>query len=316
MAGGPPVGKGAREHPARVPPWIAMEPIERARLSLEGLSVGDAFGERFFGVEEHVAALVERRATPGGRRWPYTDDTEMALSIVDQLDRAGAIDQDALAAAFAHRMQPGRGYGAGAYRVLMNIREGGDWRRASRGNFRGRGSFGNGAAMRAAPLGAFFADEVERCAHEARLSAEITHAHEEGIAGAVAVAAGAALAWARHGSELPLGRQWLRELRELVPASLVRDGIDRALGLESETSTRHAASALGNGSDVTAPDTVPFCLWVASWYSHDFPEAMWQTVSALGDRDTTCAIVGGIVSLQVGEEGIPGEWREAREPLP
>jgi len=25
-----------------------MEPIDRARLSLEGLSVGDAFGERFF----------------------------------------------------------------------------------------------------------------------------------------------------------------------------------------------------------------------------------------------------------------------------
>jgi ADP-ribosylglycohydrolase len=67
---------------------------------------------------------------------------------------------------------------------------------------------------------------------------------------------------------------------------------------------------------VTAPDTVPFCLWVASWFSHDFVEAMWQTVSALGDRDTTCAIVGGIVSLQVGEEGIPDSWREAREALP
>jgi ADP-ribosylglycohydrolase len=42
---------------------------------------------------------------------------------------------------------------------------------------------------------------------------------------------------------------------------------------------------------------------------------MWQTVSALGDRDTTCAIVGGIVAVQVGEEGIPPEWRQAREPL-
>ena len=43
---------------------------------------------------------------------------------------------------------------------------------------------------------------------------------------------------------------------------------------------------------------------------------MWQTVSALGDRDTTCAIVGGIVSLQVGQAEIPAEWRDAREPLP
>jgi ADP-ribosylglycohydrolase len=293
-----------------------VDPIERARLSLEGLSVGDAFGERFFGVDEHVAALVARRAMPGGRMWRYTDDTEMASSIVEQLAVAGAIDQDHLARAFASRMDPARGYGAGAYRVLMHVKEGGDWRRASRGNFRGNGSFGNGAAMRVAPLGAFFAHDIDRCIEEARLSAEITHAHEEGIAGAIAVAAAAALAWERNGSELPLGRVWLRRVRDVVPDGHVRAGIDEALGLPSGTSTRIAARALGNGAEVTAPDTVPFCLWIASWYSHDFVEAMWQTVSALGDRDTTCAIVGGIVSVQLGENGIPEEWRAAREPLP
>jgi ADP-ribosylglycohydrolase len=293
-----------------------MEPIQRARLSLEGLSVGDAFGERFFGVDEHMATLVERRAMPGERMWRYTDDTEMALSIVQQLALAGAVDQDELASAFARRMDPARGYGAGAHRVLVHVREGGDWRRASRGNFRGSGSFGNGAAMRVAPLGAFFAHDLERCIHEARLSAEITHAHDEGIAGAIAVAAAAALAWERHGGDLPLGREWLRRVRELVPVGYVRAGIDEAIALPTGTPTYAAARALGNGAGVTAPDTVPFCLWIASWYSHDFVEAMWQTVSALGDRDTTCAIVGGIVSVQVGEAAIPADWRETREPLP
>ena len=293
-----------------------MDRAARARLSLEGLSVGDAFGERFFGVDEYVASLIERRAAPGGRCWRYTDDTEMALSIVDHLEHAGAIDQDALADAFARRMDPARGYGAGAYRVLMHVRDGGSWQRASRGNFRGGGSFGNGAAMRVAPLGAFFAGDGERCVREARLSAEITHAHEEGIAGAIAVAVGAALAWANHVSALPLGRGWLQQVRDAVPSGYVRAGIEEAIGLASGTSTRAAARALGNGADVTAADTVPFCLWVASWHSHDFEEAIWQTVSALGDRDTTCAIVGGIVSLQVGQDGIPRDWRESREPLP
>jgi ADP-ribosylglycohydrolase len=151
---------------------------------------------------------------------------------------------------------------------------------------------------------------------EARLSAEITHAHEEGIAGAIAVAAAAALAWKRYRSALPLGREWLRQVRDFVPTGYVRAGIDEALRLPSETPTHAAASALGNGAGVTAPDTVPFCLWVASWPSHDFVEAIWQTLSALGDRDTTCAIVGGIVSVHVGKEGIPGEWRQTREPLP
>jgi ADP-ribosylglycohydrolase len=42
---------------------------------------------------------------------------------------------------------------------------------------------------------------------------------------------------------------------------------------------------------------------------------MWATVSALGDRDTTCAIVGGIVALKVGDAGLPEEWRSARESL-
>jgi len=39
-------------------------------------------------------------------------------------------------------------------------------------------------------------------------------------------------------------------------------------------------------------------------------------VSALGDRDTTCAIVGGIVATQVGHAGIPDDFRRSRERLP
>ena len=44
-------------------------------------------------------------------------------------------------------------------------------------------------------------------------------------------------------------------------------------------------------------------------------EALWHTVAGLGDRDTTCAIVGGIVGARVGVEGIPIEWRDKRESL-
>jgi ADP-ribosylglycohydrolase len=78
-------------------------------LSLEGLSVGDAFGERFFGVDTEIVKLIARRVTPRGFPWRYTDDTEMAICIVEELARVGAIDQKALAAAFAQRMDPARG---------------------------------------------------------------------------------------------------------------------------------------------------------------------------------------------------------------
>ncbi len=58
--------------------------------------------------------------------------------------------------------------------------------------FNGMGSFGNGAAMRIAPLGAYFADDLDRVAIEAERAAVITHTHPEAVAGAIAVALAAA----------------------------------------------------------------------------------------------------------------------------
>lgn len=279
-------------------------PIERAWRALEGLSVGDAFGECFFGPGARQW-LAERSAPPGTWRW--TDDTQMAISVFEQLDVGGSIDQDALARAFAKRMDPLRGYGSGAIRVLDSIERGVHWRRAARESFGGTGSWGNGAAMRVAPLGAYFADDLDRCVEEARRSAEVTHAHAEGIAGAIAVAVGAALAC----RDVP-AVEWLERVRVRVPEGRVRERIDVALALPDRASTLEAARQLGTGREVAAFDTVPFCLWMAARHAADYEEALWQTVSVPGDVDTTCAIVGGIVALRAEA---PEAWRAAREPL-
>ncbi len=87
-----------------------LSAIDRARLSLEGLSVGDAFGETFFLSDETVGHAIAERwlaAAP----WRWTDDTHMALSIVDVLGSRAAIDQDELARSFAarHAEEPTRG---------------------------------------------------------------------------------------------------------------------------------------------------------------------------------------------------------------
>ncbi len=83
----------------------------RALASLDGLSVGDAFGEKFFLHPDVVDNLVAARAIPR-QPWYYTDDTEMALSIVAVLREYGKIDQDKLAQSFAQRYNSERGYGA------------------------------------------------------------------------------------------------------------------------------------------------------------------------------------------------------------
>lgn len=290
--------------------------IERAWLSLDGLSVGDAFGQRFFvGDEEKATRLIEARTEPLAP-WEYTDDTEMALSVVEILQTRGAIEQDELAKLFATRMHERRSYGQGASSLLRKVKSGRDWRALSQSGFGGKGSFGNGAAMRVAPLGGYFAESsLDTVIDQARRSAEITHGNAEGIAGAVSVAVAAALAWQRRETAAPLGHAWLLTVRDATPMGYVRTGIDEALALGWQASIFDAAVQLGNGSGITAPDTVPLCLWVAA-YARDFESAIWETVSALGDRDTTCAIVGGILALSLGRNNVPQRWLDARESLP
>jgi ADP-ribosylglycohydrolase len=280
----------------------------RARVSLDGLSVGDAFGERFFGATAEVKRRIAARALPRAR-WRYTDDTAMALSIVEVLGAHGRIDQDALAEAFARRFldDPDRGYGGMAREILFGI---------ASAAFDGEGSMGNGGAMRAAPLGAWFADDPERVVAEARASAEVTHFHPEGQAGAIAVAAAAA--WVARRPPAERGRPGPGLIEEAIlrtPPGPTRDRLHEALSVPADVPVEEAVARLGNGSAVISGDTVPFALWAAAWNLHDFPGAMWRTVSGLGDRDTTCAIAGGVVALDSDGAGIPKEWLAAREPL-
>lgn len=283
----------------------------RARLSLDGLSLGDAFGERFFVADSAIELSLESRSLPDAP-WFYTDDTVMAISIVEVLERRGFIDQDLLSREFARKYvaDPGRGYGPGAHRVLRRISAGEPWCEVSADAFGGQGSFGNGGAMRAAPIGAYFEGDPDRAAAEARASAVVTHSHPEGQAGAMAIAAAAAVA-----SSASSGSELFDAALRLTPPGETRDGIAGARDLSTGVRPEVAAGLLGNGSQVTSADTVPFTLWCASRFLGSFEDAMWHTVMGLGDRDTTCAIVGGIVVLGPGGAPIPSDWLEAREPL-
>jgi ADP-ribosylglycohydrolase len=289
--------------------------MSRALLALDGLSVGDAFGERFFVAPEHVEGMVENRALPRAP-WGYTDDTEMATAIVDVLDAHGAVDQDALARQFAYRYarDPGRGYRGGAHASLRALCEGQPWRSASYDAFGGMGSFGNGGAMRAAPVGAYFADDLPAVVANARASAEVTHAHPDGMAGGIAVALAAAYACRWQQSSLANVDLFGFVLAH-TPKSPTRENVERAARLHLSEGVEVAMGVLGTGSQVTSADTVPFCLWCAARHLGNYEEALWTTVAGLGDRDTTCAIVGGIVALSCAYGAIPGSWLAAREPL-
>jgi len=291
--------------------------LKRAFESLEGLSCGDAFGERFVVPRDIAQSLIKDRAAPAPP-WFFTDDTMMALSIVSILKEYGEINQESLVRSFARHYDPERGYGAGMHGLLSKIRNRIDsWEKESRALFGGEGSFGNGSAMRVAPVGAYFADDLDKIVEQATLSSITTHCHKEAIAGAVAVAVAAGLACQCKQRRLSAGSaELLEEIALRTPSGYVRRGIQKAKDLPVDCSVEQAAAALGNGSAVTAPDTVPFALWAATRHLNSYEDALWTTVSAFGDSDTNCAIVGGIVVLYAGRESIPAKWIESRETLP
>jgi ADP-ribosylglycohydrolase len=294
-----------------------MKPIERAKLSFEGLYTGDTFGQQFFGKDEIVLDHINRRDLPEAP-WEYTDDTAMALSILSALEKRGEIVQDELAQSFAKEYQRDfrRGYGPSMHDTLKRIYAGESWKAVTTSVFDGMGSYGNGAAMRISPLGAYFADDLKKVVKQATLSAEVTHAHSEAAAGAIGIAVAAAIAYQwRQQNKAVNTSEFLTEVARWLPESEVKSRVIQAIRFSFSTTITHAISVLGNGVLVSAQDTVPLALWCAARHLDNFPEAMWLTVSALGDRDTTCAMVGGIVACHTGLEGIPKKWLESREKI-
>jgi ADP-ribosylglycohydrolase len=289
--------------------------MERALDSLEGLVIGDALGEMLAYGHINTEATVKRGLPPGP--WIRTDDGEMGLAVVEILKMYGYVNQEALSRRFAWRFEldPGRGYGRMTRIQMEEILRGGDWRKLAAGAFSGQGSMGNGGAMRVAPLGAYFSGNMTRVIAEARASALVTHTHAEGVAGAIAVAVAAAAAVLHRGSFK--AAEGIFELAiENTPESKVREGIRVASEIPDHRNIHDVAKTLGNGSEVTAQDTVPYAIWCAAHNLQNFEKAIVTTVTGGGDCDTNAAIVGGIVAAHLGKKGIPAAWSDAKEELP
>src|SRR5262245_15214592 len=134
---------------------------ERFEGCLLGLAVGDALGAKF---EAQSADAIRARfptaehliAYPQEEMW-YTDDTQMASGVAEALVDRGEIVEEVLCRAFVANYVPSRGYGRGARAVLDAMEDSLDYRQVAEEHFPG-GSYGNGAAMRVAPVGLVFRD--------------------------------------------------------------------------------------------------------------------------------------------------------------
>ncbi|MEQ2293636.1 hypothetical protein AMECASPLE_035610 [Ameca splendens] len=168
--------------------------LSRFRGALVAAVLGDCVGGEFEGAEEvpmesvlqHLSGLEDE--TKGNCILDYSDDTAMTRCVVQSLLNRSGFDEQDLARRFAkeYSASPARGYGSGVIHVLKKLSSPQlvDVYQPARDQFNGRGSFGNGGAMRAAPFALAFPDlaDVKRFA---RLGAMLTHSCSLGYNGAV-----------------------------------------------------------------------------------------------------------------------------------
>ncbi|KAF8058928.1 adprs [Scenedesmus sp. PABB004] len=183
-AAAPPMAAVDRGAPSAPPPSHA----ERCAGALLGAMVGDALGAPFEGSPADAVAAAQRGLI--GLREParYTDDTQMSLALAASLvNRRRACAADA-AAQYVRAFDPQRGYGASAAELLRRLAAGADPATTGTALHDG-GSFGNGGAMRVAPVGlAFRHARTDVLIGAVRAALLCTHVHPAAVEGAAAQA--------------------------------------------------------------------------------------------------------------------------------
>jgi poly(ADP-ribose) glycohydrolase ARH3 len=242
----------------------------------------------------------------------YTDDTEMTLALAQSLiDRQG-IDGAHCAMMYAGFYSPFRGYGSGAHEVLKALKNGADYRETGYLTFR-EGSFGNGGAMRIAPLGLVYRhtdnDTLKKQVFEA---VRCTHVHPEGIDGAVVQAKAVALmAGTNEISEFNTNT-FLETLYEIASTAIMKEKILylRSL-LHKEVSDKIAVTHLGNG--IRASEAVSCALLATIRYYNEPEEAVIKSVNFGGDTDTIGAMTGALMGALHGSYWLPARWLDNLE---
>ena len=197
-------------------------------------------------------------------RSKFTDDTVMTLAVAEWLMSSADKSKDDL----VRIMQdfgckyPGAGYGY-RFNLWLNSEDPQPY-----------GSWGNGSAMRVSPVG-LYADTLDEALELAKVTAEVSHNHPAGIAGAQAVAAAVWMARNGHSKE---------KIREYI---MCRFNYDLTRTIDEIRPTYQW--------DVSCQESVPEAI-IAFLDGKDFEDVVRLAVSLGGDADTQAAIAGSIAA--------------------
>ncbi len=196
----------------------------------------------------------------------YTDDSIMTIAVADWILHDDEHSHEKLVEIMRQYGQqepcPMGGYGGGFSRWLHTA------------DPMPYNSWGNGSAMRVSAVGFAF-ETLEETQRVAKISAEVTHNHPEGIKGAMATAS--AIFMARH----------------KATKTEIRDYIEQTFGYNLHRS--YAEIKPTYSFKESCQETVPEAI-IAFLESKDYKDAIRLAVALGGDADTLGAITGAIAS--------------------
>lgn len=288
---------------------------------LVGQAIGDALGMPFETLKSEVhpdLASWDGSFRPG--TWHklapgvWTDDTEMAECLARSLIKNHRYDPHDAATRYLKWIR-GTPHGAGGTtkKALANFGEGKSWNACGVRIWSPR-ECGSGTAMRAAPIGARYAD-VPDLRHACQQDAQITHVSPEAFAAsyAVALAVRAALDHV-HPVQIMggvLDQIAVDSVMTLVQQALRLSLIELQLGTVPEEFFGHASFAHDEtfiGRRGNACQIVSSALYCALFFDN-FKDCVVHAVKLGGDADTRAAITGAIAGARFGLEGIPEEYK-------
>lgn len=304
--------------------------IRQAYGCLIGLAIGDAMGmPASFMTPEKIQSIygritdflppaeeqVHHGSLSAGK---ITDDTDECLIIANVLIQTGQFDQSVFIEqmknwAIQADMLNSTLIGPSTRRFLEAIVTNQDPRES------GKTGDTNGAAMRVAPIGIFYHENVDQAIQAAIDSAVLSHGSKPGLASASAVAA--AIATSIHGNCTPKdvlqaalkGAMEGEKVGFDIPAPSIAARISLAMEVVDRNRNRTVDEICYRlyqliGASMKSYESIPFSLGVFYAAQGNFEKGLVAAINIGDDADTNGSIVGALCGAYAGSDKIRPEW--------
>lgn len=278
--------------------------------SIFGTVIGDAFGLPFEFSSPSLShdKLIDRRVVEASH-WGYSDDTQMLISLLESLNSLKKFNEQHYLNQMHFNYEPARGYGKGMKRVFQHLDSGGEWTSARFTSWE-KGSKGNGAAVRIAPLACYYHHmPISIFFSWIEQSAQITHAAEEAL-------------MATKIQAYTIKKLLTVEFKQLDRQSLIEnimqlDFVQKSNFFDKLSFVKYhynppildkkvVIEKLGAG--VLAEESQITALYCFLCYPDSFTEAISFAAKLGGDTDSICAMVGALSGAYLGKNNIPEQW--------